>query len=180
MKNTLLIIALLASVATFWQMKTEVTLRLEGWAIELWAPESISFPDVVASNVPQEVGYALTDDNYFWIEDLKSTLSWYHTTLQIKEFKLPDNSSELVWVKMRLVSTWLTVLGGVLQSGLDLASWRDVYSDFSSPVTLFGRYQDTDWIVWKYWVQPEFKLEVPPYQKIWDYEAIMVYTLIEH
>lgn len=212
MKKTLLKTAvLLASLAftasasassTTGTATTAVDLEIKAWAVTIWAPTTINLGTwTVSSSVQTKVitmssgncawdGTWLTweDFSYFWVEDLKSSWTWYTTTLESADLvdgeriitadNIAVSTTEWTWAITTL--NWLNGLSSTRPDEI-LLTWNDLQPMDSAQWMIWRILPTTPdaWIVWKYGFRPTFTITIPKYQDVWTYTAALTYTLTE-
>ena len=173
------------------------------WTIFIFCPEYLDFPASRSSNVDTEtiidiakmdywyiIRWIADTWAYFWVNDQKSSNTWYYITMAIWEFEVEWSSGSLSSENMTITLekwTWAIKLLSQ-QSIIDTAPPEIVVpgnydeSQFITPITLLSRTLATtpiSWIKWVYWVQPIFKIFIPKYQPLGTYSSVMTLDLIE-
>lgn len=162
-----------------WQVMTNI--KILAWQVDIGAPSSLTFPSMTVRSYVQT--WTIASDENFWIEDLKSSPTWYQTSLMIWNLTADNSktiSSEKLSVTAWTISTmsWSTNANTILNSSNWISS---SYIWFSSPQAFIERTTDTgyDWVVWTYWSKPTIQIIVPAYQSIWLYTWRITYDLSE-
>lgn len=189
----------------WWILSTEINLKVEPWTVTIFAPDTVSFGNIIASS---ETGLVVVDTStitwstpewsmiewaYFWIRDLESRDNWYSVQLSSADFILGSNNNVKIdkkHVSVQLTWTWWTWIWN--QWWIFLLDWDfppEVespvlwWSAFSIPATIISRSSATTptrWRIWMYWVQPIFNIVVPKYQQIGVYTSSFSFTYIEN
>ena len=160
----------------------DVSLDLSAWQITIWSPATIEFPESSWSSTWEVKTITLSWSEYFWVEDLKSSPTWFHVTIQMWELYLSTNTWKYIdWDAIEAkIATWIVVIEWSAQ-WVVIPSWAQssFTSIWTNPLTIMQRESDIWWVVWKFWVYPTLKLNIPAYQTLWNYEWVLTYTLLE-
>ena len=163
-----------------WILAVESNLVISSWAISIGYPNNLNFPNLISTENSQDI-YLYSDD-YFWIEDLKSSNSGYYLTMSVSDMLWPISSISANNIQIK-VSSWITTLSWSEITQIIIppstASWFNIFPS-ASPVTVIKRDLNTWGKIWKYWIKPTFKITIPAFQYIWSYMSTISYDLIEN
>ena len=188
----------------WWNVNTLTQLEIIAWEVTIDAPSLLDFWTWKVASSTQTVVLDMTTYSgwslYFDLQDLKWAASWYYTTLDIWHLTVTwtskqidntnvfitltwDNSDITVRDWLRWTWTWYTNWFQNLPPEIEIPSWTPItHIKIDDPLTVLRRDSATTpdaSILWKYWLQPKFEIEIPKYQEIGEYDAVMTYTLIE-
>ncbi len=173
------------------------------WTIFIFCPEYLDFPSIKAKNIDSETIIDIKQMDYwyitewiaitwayFWVNDQKSSNTWYYITLAVWEFESTWSSLSLSNENVKIsISKWTWAISVLSQQSIDDHAPPELIvpaqyneSQFTSPITLLSRTWATtpiEWIKWVYWVQPIFKILIPSYQALWTYTSVITMDLIE-
>jgi hypothetical protein len=161
----------LQTFADTWQ--TDLNLEIAWWGLTIGNPANYNFGTVWVSVDDQIITWQFTD--YFWLEDLEGSNSWYFTTIQCNGLKSnlgntltgiylkQNNLTKLLWVdnpRVKIQSVFLD------------------YYTINKPVTYLYRNPETNyWTISKYWDIPFLKIVIPWGTAPWTYVWTITFTL---
>jgi len=146
-----------------------LSITINPWEITYWAPMYLNLWQISLSQTQQNIQWQF--DDYFWVNDLQWSDSWYNTTIVSDGFMWP-NWNILTWIYLMAWNNWspellLWLTWNVM---INQAFSESYYSIFSSPVTYIYRPQwENYWKVNKYGDKPWIKVIIPPYTSPWMY-----------
>ena len=162
-----------------WQI--EASIEIEAWSVSIYHPDSIDLGKIQISSTEQNHDIVLDTPNFFWVEDA-SWNGWYYATIQISDLSDWNKIIESENAKIKIGNVIYTLAWEIDTSSISVPSWLvEDFVEFSSnsPATIFQRSSTDSWIIWKYWVLPTIRLSIPAYQKVWKYNWVITFTLIE-
>lgn len=138
---------------------------------------------------------------YFGVKDMMWASSWF--TVSIKVSNLTDwaktisswnvtisqSATDSAWTAWDIWSKerWVTKMDGlpwnIIPAKITAGAFaHDADLDNLASSQIILESQDTDgwrneWFVWRYWVQPEFKIKIPAYQALGNYAATLTVDL---
>lgn len=190
---------LLSLWCTTYAADTLMNLQITPWDLSFGAPSPINFPDTKVMNTWQTViitatgtynaqswwtanGYNVANnpDDYFWVEDLYWSADWYCATLQISWWLTAWSGKTISWTLVDAIVPWWTVtkLAWSSTTWVIVQSWAQNWSEiWTAPLTIMQRTVDIWWLVWKYWVLPSLRINIPEYQTLGSYSWTLVYTV---
>ncbi len=178
-----ILILLTYSCNNTWAEDIDLQLEIQAGWVTIWSPAIVEFQDIPWSVEDETRDLTLTwAANAFWIEDLKSSSSWYSVDLQMWNFyKSSDPTVLFYWGALEVkINTWLYLFSWthtwvVLES--NVTSW---FVSIGTAQTMLSRTVDISWQVGKFWFFPSFRIIVPGWQALWDYEGTLTYTLTQY
>lgn len=158
-----------------WQIILDRALR----ELSIGAFSGFTFSwDVLANNYVQEIEEQVVD--YFYVKDTYGIDSWYYTTIQMSDltwFNWNVLASSNVFIKW----SWVDLLTWTSNSRVELASWFDLYHDFSTPITFIKRDTASNFgVKWQYGVLSRLKIAIPAYQSPDEYQWVITFILYEY
>jgi len=177
-----------------WEVDTLAQLEIVPWIVTISAPDLLDFWTWAVSTSTQTVSIDLTTyswgTQYFAVKDLRWSNSWYYTTLDIWHLTVTWTSKQIDAFNIYATLTWSN--SGITK--LDWLYWQAIPDEvvipsslthihINSALTVLERQSATTpdaWILWEYWIQPMFEINIPKYQEIWEYSGLMTYTLTEN
>jgi hypothetical protein len=162
--------------------KWYVSLRVNPMHVTIWSSWDISLPTISPSFDTGEI-QATFSPNSFWLDDRKTSNSWYITTIQSSDLVF-NNWTEDIRISSNNVflktSSAVSVIYGLPNPRVTFgSSINNVRWNIWTPVVYFKRdLAENFWIIWRYWDTPSIKIIIPPAQAPWTYIWTIYYTLI--
>ena len=162
---------------------TTVQFVINNWVITYWWPSSLTF--TTALNIAfwtQSINQNFTwSSDYFRVQDMKWTDSWYNTTLQLS-WNLVSSWNAISWSNVSFMAVWwITLLSWLANPRVVLDAATSWYQALNSSRTYIKRNSAANfWVIWYYWSLINLKVDVPAWQPAGAYAGVLVYTLIEN
>lgn len=162
---------------------TAVNMAITAGTITIGEPASLTFStSLTASFSAQTLQQAFTGaSNYFWVQDLKGTDSWYNTTLQLSG-NLTAWSAVISWSNVLFQAAWgINVVSWSTNPRVTLDAWTAGFQAMNSARSFIRRNTQANfWVIGYYGANIELRIDVPAGQAAWSYAGTIVYTLIEN
>jgi hypothetical protein len=149
------------------------------WTLTISSPLDFNLWSINSSNTTWTISGQFND--YFQIEDLLWSNTWYYTTIQTtdlswSEYFISANLIQLKWSISPTKIEWEENSNVIISDDL-----LDKYMWIVNPIIYIKREKwENNWITWIYWDLPRLKIEVPPYQIIDNYNWNLIFTIYEN
>jgi hypothetical protein len=130
---------------------------------------------------------AATDEEYFWVEDLKGVDVGWYTTLQASAMSGANGTIPAANISLKVDPATVSLLAGTANARVELASAWASYRVADTPLVFIER--DTgnaepagpnNGVIGWYGVLPSVQVVIPAYQSVGAYTSVLTYTLFEN
>lgn len=159
-----------------------ISLQINPLHVTIWSSWNIFLPELSPSFDTWEI-QATFSSNSFWIDDRKTSNSWFITTIQSSDliYSNGEEKSSIPRENVRFkTSITPSVIYGSINPRVDFgSSIKNIRWNIWKPVVYFKRNAwDNLWIIWRYWDTPSIKVIIPPAQSPGIYTWTIYFTLI--
>jgi len=179
-----------------WASLTEAQVEIVPGIVTISAPWLLDFWTWEVSTTTQTVTLDMATyswgTQYFALQDLRWTDSWYYATIEISNLTVSWSTNKQidafnVYTTLTWTNSTITKLDWLLGQGIPAevaipSTTPITHIHIDAPLTILERNSATSpdaWILWKYWIQPKFDLNIPKFQELWEYSSTITYTLTE-
>lgn len=162
---------------------TTVNFQINNWVITYWGPTALTFSTALnvsfgLQSINQDFTWSV---NYFWVQDLKGTDSWYNTTLQLSG-NLTSSWNAISGSNVSFLAVgWVTVVSWSTNARVVLDAGTAWYQALNASRNFIKRNTAANFgVIGYYAANINLKVDVPAGQPAGNYAGTLVYTLIEN
>ncbi|USN57412.1 MAG: hypothetical protein H6766_03050 [Candidatus Peribacteria bacterium] len=169
---------------------TDVYLTISGGQVSIGVTGNLDLGTFTVSDVDQTVEgqyAAATNEEYFWVKDLKGADTGWYTTVQVSDMIGANGTIPAANISLKVDPATVTKLSGKVNSLIEIASTWSTYQVASSPLTFIERSTGgaqaagpNGGKLSMYGVLPWVQVVIPAYQEVGSYTSTITYTLIEN